>query len=127
MLDNELLEIIKLKGFKNVWAMIQYLNDVGCSDKEILEILPKFYIELDYFKDVAYGRVLGLVITESEDFTQATEVQWVLFIGMINENNRKLRGMFDVYKRGVFEGKVDTSEAKDVENLCEEKYEFRNL
>ena len=127
MLDNELLEIIKLKRFNNTWATLQYLNDIGCSDEEILDILSKLYVELDYFKDVAYGRVLGLVISESEDFTQVSEVQWVLFIGMINESNRKLRGVFDTYKRGVFEGKFGKASEKDIENLCEEKYEFRNL
>ena len=131
MLDNELLEIIKLKRFKNIWIMLEYLNDIGCSDDEIIEILPKFYVESKYFEDVAYGKVIGLVNEESNDDlvinSNTSTVQWVLFIGMIDDSNRKLRTMFDVYKSSIASGKATHLETKAIENLCKEKYEFTSL
>ena len=135
MLDNELLEIIKLKGFENVWTTLQYLNDIGCSDKEILDVLPKLYIESDYFKDVAYGKVIGIVIEEepnnviinSDLYSDTSTVQWVLFIGIIDDSNRKLRRMFDTYKVLASKGEISNEETNIIENFCKEKYEFTSL
>jgi|TARA_R110001592_G_scaffold338926_1_gene626355 hypothetical protein len=126
MLDNELIEILKLKAFKNVFAMLEYLTDVGCNNEEIIGIIPHFFTELEHFKDVAYGRVIG-VVKEELGGKVIDNVEWVMFIGMISDDNRNLRGMFNTYRQGVFEGKVDKSIEKDMENLCKEKYEFRNL
>ena len=126
MLDSDLLEIIKLKKFKNVWAMLQYLIDIGCDDKEIMNIIPNFYRELDYFKDVAYARVLGMVKQEDPN-SAIDEVEWVMFVGMIDESNYKLRGMFEKYRIGVMENKVNYDVQRDMEEFCNEKYEFRNL
>ena len=126
MLDSDLLEIIKLKKFKNVWAMLQYLIDIGCEEEEIMDTIPNFYRELDLFKDVAYARVLGVVKTE-DPYSAIDEVEWVMFVGMIDESNYKLRGMFEAYKIGVMEDKVTNDVQRDMEEFCNEKYEFRNL
>lgn len=126
MLDDELVEIIRIKDFNNVWSMLQYLIDIGCSDREIMWIIPKFFNEPDYFKEVAYARVLGMV--KAEDLYSAIdEVEWVMFVGMIDEKNYKLRGMFEAYRIGVMEDKVTNDIQKDMEEFCNEKYEFRNL
>tara|TARA_R100000908_G_scaffold65025_1_gene51291 strand:+ start:2136 stop:2585 length:450 start_codon:yes stop_codon:yes gene_type:complete len=128
MLDNKLLEIIKLKNFKNIWVMLEYLTDIGCSDDEIIEILPKFYLESNYFEDVAYGKIIGLVNEENNiSYTGKSTVQWVLFIGMIDDSNRKLSGMFNVYKSAMATNKIRVEESNAIENLCKEKYEFTNL
>lgn len=126
MLDNGLLEIIKLKDFKNVWSLLQYLNDIGCEEDEMLSIVQTNFTQLEHFKDVAYGRIDGITKGDFEDSAIDT-VEWVMFIGLIDASNHNLRAMFDAYKKGVIEGNIDDTINKDMEKLCNERYVFRNL
>jgi len=126
MLDNELVEIVKSKGFKSPWPTLEYLSDIGCEDKEIITILGEIYSQGDYFRDVAFGSILGITSREMRD-TVIESIDWVLTIGMISESNEKLRPMFDSYKQAVCEGKIDENSQKDLESLCEERYRFINL
>ena len=43
MLDNELIEIIKLKGFKNVWSLLQYLIDIGLDENYLFRDNTKIF------------------------------------------------------------------------------------
>ena len=46
---------------------------------------------------------------------------------MIDDSNRKLSGMFNVYKSAMATNKIRVEESNAIENLCKEKYEFTNL
>jgi len=126
MLDDELIEIIRIKEFNNVWSTLQYLIDIGCSEKEILWILPKFFTESDYFNRVAYARILGMV-KHQDNHNGIEDVEWVMFVGMIDETNYKLMGMFNSYKLAASENKIYNNEQNDLDGFCQEKYEFKNL
>lgn len=126
MLDNKLLEILKSKDFKNPWITLQYLTDIGYEESEIITILEELYTQGDYFRDVAYGKILGITSRELRE-TVIDSIDWVLSIGMISESNERLRPMFDSYKKAVCEGKIDENSQKDLESLCDERYRFVNL
>ena len=133
MLDNELIEIIKLKGFKNVWGLLEYLIDIGLDENYYLEIIPKFFNENKYFEDVAYARkkmeietrVNNNSIKESLD----NDVRWVLYIGVLDKSDYKLKRVFDVYKKGLKENSVSLNISRRIEGLCKNNnmYEFKNL
>ena len=126
MLDNEIVGFLKKKDFRNAWQMLEYLLDAGYDEDEATDLISEFFTETDYFRDVAYGRIIGIVKKESPD-SVIDDVEMVLFIGLIDNTNQGLRGMFDRYKKAIFEGKVDNSVQRDMEDLCNEKYVFRNL
>ena len=128
MSDNKLIEIVKSKGFKNPQSTLEYLIDIGCEEREVITILGEVYSQGDYFRDVAFGSILGIMSREMNGtIIVGTIIDWVLSIGMISESNERLRPMFDSYKQAVCEGKVDENSQKDLESLCDERYRFINL
>ena len=133
MLDNELIEIIKLKGFKNVWELLEYLIDIGLDENYYLDIIPKFFNENKYFENVAYARKTMAIETrvnnKSIKKSLVNDVRWVLHIGVLDKSDYKLKRVFDVYKKGLNENNVSPNIARRIEGLCknDNMYEFKNL
>ena len=133
MLDNELIEIIKLKGFKNVWSLLQYLIDIGIDEDSYLEIIPNFFNENNYFDNVAYARKIMAIETRvnnnSIKESLINDIRWVLHIGVLDKSDYKLKRVFDVYKKGLNENSVSPNISRRIEGLCNNNnmYEFKNL
>ena len=133
MLDNELIEIIKLKRFKNVWSLLQYLIDIGLDEDYYLKIIPNFFDENNYFINVAYARKTMEIETRinnnSIKESLVNDVRWVLHIGLLDKSDYKLKRVFDVYKKGLNKNKVSPHMARRIEGLCKNNnmYEFKNL
>jgi hypothetical protein len=125
--DNEFINILKNKRFTNIWSMLQYLIDIGLNIDEIMKIIPEFFSESDYFKDVAYARVLG--ISSKDEFSNSTifDIEFILFVGMIDESNRKLCKLFNLYRTAVTSHTIYNDSQSDLDILCKERYEFKNL
>ena len=133
MLDNELIEIIKLKDFKNVWTLLEYLIDIGLDESSYLEIMPNLFNENNYFENVAYARKTMAIETRvnnnSIKETLVNDIRWSLYIGVLDKSDYKLKRVFDVYKKGLNENKVSPQIARRIEGLCKNNnmYEFKNL
>ena len=133
MLDNELIEIIKLKRFKNVWSLLQYLIDIGLDEKaqsEQIKTDSKIQLstaenEMSIRKMEIETRVNNNSIKESLD----NDVRWVLYIGVLDKSDYKLKRVFDVYKKGLKENSVSLNISRRIEGLCKNNnmYEFKNL
>jgi hypothetical protein len=126
MLETKFINIIKNKNFNNVWGMLQYLIDLGLETNDIFETISEFFNESDYFKNVAYARILG-VTKDNEENNFIIDVQFVLFIGVIDEFNDKLSKLFNSYRIAVAENKIHNDKQNDLDKFCKEKYEFINL
>lgn len=133
MLDNELLEIIKKKSFTNVWGLLDYLINIGLEEKVCLDVISNFFTESDYFKDVAYARKVMAIETNirhplvGQNLIEDTK--WILYIGLLDKSEHKLKRVFDIYKKGLNEKNITPHIARKIEGLCksENMYEFKNL
>jgi hypothetical protein len=126
MLETRFSNIIKNKNFNNVWGMLQYLIDLGLETNDIFETISEFFTESDYFENVAYARILG-VNKNNEENSIINDIQFVLFIGLIDESNKKLSRLFKSYRIAVAENKIVDDKQNDLDKFCKEKYEFINL
>tara|TARA_Y100001937_G_C7132124_1_gene338123 strand:+ start:3453 stop:3917 length:465 start_codon:yes stop_codon:yes gene_type:complete len=133
MLDKELLNIIKEKRFGNVWVLLQYLIDIGLDEDVCLEVISNFFTEGDYFKDVAYARKVMAIETNITNpllgQSLIEDTKWILYIGLLDKSEYKLKRVFDIYKRGLNEKNITPHIARRIEGLCksENMYEFKNL
>ena len=133
MLDNELLEIIKKKSFTNVWGLLDYLINIGLEEKVCLDVVSNFFVESDYFKDVAYARKVMAIETNIRNpllgQSLIEDTKWILYIGLLDKSEHKLKRVFDIYKRGLNEKNITPHIARRIEGLCksENMYEFKNL
>tara|TARA_R110001632_G_scaffold211149_1_gene336520 strand:- start:4639 stop:5103 length:465 start_codon:yes stop_codon:yes gene_type:complete len=133
MLDNELIEIIRIKKFKNVWELLQYLIDIGFDENTYLEVIPNFFNENNYFDNVAYARKVMAIETRvnnnSIKESLINDTRWVLHIGLLDKSEYKLKRVFDIYKKGLTENKVTPHVSRRIEGLCKNNnmYEFKNL
>lgn len=133
MLDNELLEIIKKKNFDNAWGLLQYLIDIGLEEKVCLDIISNFFTESDYFKNVAYARKIMAIDTDIK--TRKSEqnlienTKWILYIGLLDKTEYKLKRVFDIYNKGLSKKNINLNITRRIEGLCkgENIYEFKNL
>ena len=133
MLDNELLEIIKKKSFTNAWGLLDYLINIGLEEKVCLDVISNFFTESDYFKDVAYARKVMAIETNirhplvGQNLIEDTK--WILYIGLLDKSEHKLKRVFDIYKKGLNEKNITPHIARKIEGLrkSENMYEFKNL
>ena len=154
MLDDELKGIIEGKNIKCFWELLDYLILCGYSQSDSLEICLNYYTEYDIWKNVAYAKlhhtsllhttnVMGhnpagyseyqrnpsgeiTNIVHTVDKIETTEV---LEVGMVDNDNNHLLGLFDFYKKSIVEGKLDFNNnfIVEVEDKCKVIYNFTGL
>jgi hypothetical protein len=149
MLDDELNEIIEAKNITCFWQLLDYLILCGYKKMDSLGICLKYFTEYNIWKDVAYGKFIhkermeynltmgvdpafennyhrdngGRIVGVVHRSPQVV-IDTILEIGMIDENNKHLIGLFDFYKKSIVEGKLEFNQdsIKEIEDNCKIKY-----
>ena len=139
--NKELVDIVKNKNFKTFWHCLDYLLLAGYTPIEAFGVSIQEFGEARVFTDVAYFRVrLGLDERSQErmlyglapdnDLTVNAHngnniirihppVNYVVSLGLIDDGNVHLSGLYTVYRKWLMEEKFLTPQ-EEIESTCEE-------
>ena len=116
----ELLEQIRKKNFKSPWHLLDYLILAGYSIIDSYSLMLKEYPESTIYNNVAFSRYTSN--NHSIDYLtglNTTPRSNVLIIGIIDDNNVHLSGLYDVYRKFIFESSPNGGHLPDIESTCE--------
>lgn len=115
MNDEKLTEIIKKKNFKNFWDCLDYLIIAGYSTLEAFGITLQEFGEPRIYSDVAFVRINldEKIILIGNKPSRAC----MLTVGLIDESNINLSGLYTTYRKWMCEGKV-FNQYLEIEDTC---------
>lgn len=139
--SSELLDIVKNKGFKTFWHCLDYLLLAGYSPLDAFGVTVKEFGNDKILSDVAFirytdntktnNKVLDLATTHINASGDAimgfdpytarerdTTFRSEIVVGIIDETNIHLEGIYSVYRKWWVESKL-SAPVKDIESTCE--------
>ena len=118
--NSELINIVKDKKFKTFWNCLDYLMVAGFSPMDSFGVSllefgeEKIFSCVAFIRSVQQANIVGYSTREVESLSRPKNY---LMIGLINDNNIHLSGMFGVYRKWLYEGKFESS--PEIESNCD--------
>jgi len=111
--NERLTDIIKKKEFKCFWVCYHYLIDAGYDSMDAFGYSLKEFGEDKIFTNVAFIRIdIGDIY---RTLTYGEKVEPLLIIGLINETNSHLSGLYKIYLKKLSENNKKNLE---IESTC---------
>lgn len=117
--SDEINKIVANKKFKTFWHCLDFLTLAGYPLMEAFGISLKEFGEDKIFENVAFIKVIRIkgVIHSIEEIRQAPFGKYLVTIGIIDETNHHLAGIYKTYRDWLIE---DTDMVyNDIEDTCE--------
>lgn len=144
MLDKVLKERIESKSPNNFWELFDSIILYGYSPMDSLGTALMYFKESDIWKDVAYCKMVSIEkrneyigghdpYMEAEfgqvDVQRVPRFEHALEVGIIDEENKHLIGLFDFYRKSIVEKKLEFNDnlIKEIEDNCKGKFVFNEL
>jgi len=116
--NDELKKLVKSKGFKTFWHCLDYLVIAGYPIMDAFGISLQEFGEDRIFSDIAFIRWNIIPIVDyGFDGSIDQTITNKFTIGLIDENNIHLSGLYEVYRKWLYEGKFEAS--REIEETCE--------
>ncbi len=118
--DKELISILKEKEFKGFWHCFDYLLSAG------YPIIDALGISLQQFsEDMIYSNVGFIRIEDIKPKPKIGEAYFLptrepivrLIVGIIDDSNKHLSGLYKTYRRWIIDGSMFLN--SDIEETCE--------
>lgn len=118
--DNNLLKIIEGKHFKTFWHCLDYLLIAGYSPIDAFGVTIKQFGEAKIFSSVAFIRMErnNQFFIQDYDHPYHTPKRPSLIIGILDDTNIHLDGLYDLYRKMLHNNKGNIIES-DIEQTCE--------
>lgn len=116
--DKELIDIITKKEFKTFWHCLDYLLLAGYTPIDAFGISIKQFGEDKIFSSVAFARIDIPRHSLSNFGGTYTSPKPILIVGLIDESNIHLDGVYSVYRKAINEGLFGPF-ILDIEDTCE--------
>lgn len=133
--DNKLLDIVKNKKFKTFWHCVDYLLLAGYTVIEAFGVAIQEFGYDKVFQDVAFVRYWSsdknsnVIQTVDGSYTFerpidpftgmiiTSDFHSELTLGLIDDTNIHLNGLYSVYRKWLAQGKIDRPQP-EIENTC---------
>jgi hypothetical protein len=121
--DIELIEILKNKEFKTFWHCLEYLSFAGYESLEAFSYSMKIFGESRIYTDVAFIKLGNNEPSEPMEtliggLNVSRTNKRYLYVGLIDETNIHLSGMYDFYRKSSNNGSMVVG-AIEIEDTCE--------
>ncbi len=114
--NQQLIDIIKKKQFKNFWVCLEYLLIAGYSKMDAFGITMKEFGSDNMFTNVAFIKYNNNSVSSSLSYPR-TEIKNELIIGLIDETNIHLSGIYEIYMNKI--SIKNSIKIKEIEDTCE--------
>jgi hypothetical protein len=111
----ELIDIIRNKEFKTFWHCLDYLILGGYSPIDAFGITIQEFGENKIYSNVAFLKIDERI--NILDYPIMSPPKSKILIGLIDETNIHLSGLYDTYRKWLSEGKLPNQ--IDIEETCE--------
>lgn len=119
--DKNLLKIVEDKNFKTFWHCLDYLLMAGYSAIDAFGISLKQFGESKIYSSVAFVRMekwnKHIWLDVDSDPTKTKQPAFI--IGLIDDSNIHLAGLYKVYRDMLIHSGGNYSEELDIEETCE--------
>ena len=116
--DKGLINIIREKNFKTFWHLLDFLLLTGYSTIESFGISLQEFGEPRIYSDVAFIRLnLSESIILANGLSMFPDKKSELIVGLIDENNIHLDGIYRVYREWMVNDKF-MGPQEDIETTC---------
>lgn len=122
-IDKELITILDKKNFKTFWHCLDHLLIAGYPVMDAMSITLKRFGESKIFSSVAFVRVdrapYHLFFTNrDDDDARGINRNPIIIVGLINDNNIQLDGMYGVYRKSLHDTKAENWNLPEIEETC---------
>lgn len=115
--EKELVDIVKKKEFKTFWQCLDFLLMAGYTPIDAFGISLQEFGESRIFSSVAFARLEPRI---SMNFASSLYQEYqppTLLIGLIDDSNVHLSGLYATYRKWIFEGRFSFN--PEIEATCE--------